>query len=109
MDYKKGDIQRKKWLQKQNSFDGRSPIQALYDKIRAGDFIFNVMVDSKCHLSSLPSHQVVVTDRKLALVAALDIVFPFEKNLLLRMACQQQYSGECNQDICKTFATRTTI
>ncbi|KAI9910414.1 hypothetical protein PsorP6_010321 [Peronosclerospora sorghi] len=26
--------------------DGRSPIQALYDEIRAGDFIFNVMVAS---------------------------------------------------------------
>ncbi|KAH9263256.1 hypothetical protein BASA83_013367 [Batrachochytrium salamandrivorans] len=33
--------------------DGRSPIQALYNKIRAGDFILNVMVDSNGALSGL--------------------------------------------------------
>ncbi|KAH9269501.1 hypothetical protein BASA83_008451 [Batrachochytrium salamandrivorans] len=45
MDYNERQIlQQKKWLQERNSFDGRSPIQALYDEICAGDFILNVMV-----------------------------------------------------------------
>ncbi|KAI9912094.1 hypothetical protein PsorP6_009463 [Peronosclerospora sorghi] len=33
--------------------DGRSPIPALYDEIRAGDFIFNVMVASDGALRGL--------------------------------------------------------
>ncbi|KAH9246302.1 hypothetical protein BASA81_016163 [Batrachochytrium salamandrivorans] len=57
------------------------------------------------HLSLLPNHQVVVTDRELALVAALDIVFPFANNLLLRMACQQNILSNATKkfdDICDT-------
>ncbi|KAH6574167.1 hypothetical protein BASA60_005676 [Batrachochytrium salamandrivorans] len=138
--------------------DGRSPIQALYNKIRAGDFILNVMVDSNgalsglffCHEKSaelarrfnivfimdctyktnrfgMPLFNIVVITatyntfnagfavicnetesmlyRELALVAALDIVFPFANNLLLRMACQQNILSNATKkfdDICDT-------
>ncbi|KAI9918990.1 hypothetical protein PsorP6_011291 [Peronosclerospora sorghi] len=42
----KKEIYNKKVVARREFLDGRSPIQALYDEIRAGDFIFNVMVSS---------------------------------------------------------------
>ncbi|KAH9270104.1 hypothetical protein BASA83_007779 [Batrachochytrium salamandrivorans] len=52
----------------------------MYDKIRAGDFIFNVMSFEIV----TQAIKLFVTDQEFALVVTLDIVFPFAKNLHLR-------------------------
>ncbi|KAH6581272.1 hypothetical protein BASA50_004357 [Batrachochytrium salamandrivorans] len=47
------EIYNEKMVARTEFLDGRSPIQALYDEICSGDFIFNVMVDSNGALSGL--------------------------------------------------------
>ncbi|KAH6582327.1 hypothetical protein BASA60_001987 [Batrachochytrium salamandrivorans] len=44
IDYNKGKYTTKKVVSRAEFFDGRLPIQALYDEICAGEFILNVMV-----------------------------------------------------------------
>ncbi|KAH6595417.1 hypothetical protein BASA50_005829 [Batrachochytrium salamandrivorans] len=47
------EIYNEKVVARAEFLDGRSPIQALYDEICSGDFIFNAMVDSNGALSGL--------------------------------------------------------
>ncbi|KAI9919409.1 hypothetical protein PsorP6_017782 [Peronosclerospora sorghi] len=47
------EIYNEKVVARRDILDGRSPIQALYDEIRAGDFIFNVIVASDGALRGL--------------------------------------------------------
>ncbi|CAG8768418.1 23976_t:CDS:2 [Cetraspora pellucida] len=85
----------------QENLQGCISVQALLENLKKGQFKYNYKYDNDGHLfNGIEKPKVIVTDRELALMHALEHTFPDSKNLLCIWHIEKNILTKCKSHFC---------